>query len=156
MEPLLSQSLVSLTQYSYMHDYTACMVCAAPHSFLLLVAGTPTGVTANRTGYTSVLVFWNAPSQTPAGYEVFYQTSAAGDNTRLSGGNTTSCSQTELVLTGLTLEELYYIFVVAFGNDGAPLLPSLHSQPAMIMLCEFIFLNEISKYAVITAIIYYI
>ena len=100
---------------------------------LLSVAGTPTGVTASRTGYTSVLVSWTAPSPPPAGYEVFYQTSA-GDNTRLSGGNT---SNTNLTLTGLTLGETYWIFVVAFGEEGAPVLPSGHSNTAMIMLCEF-------------------
>ena len=103
---------------------------------ILLVAGTPTGVTANRTGYTSVLVSWTAPSPPPAGYEVFYQTSA-GDSSRLSGGNT---SNTELTLTGLTLGVAYYIFVVAFGEDKAPVLPSSRSKAAMIMLCEF--MNE--------------
>ena len=100
---------------------------------LLSVAGTPTGVTASRTGYTSVLVSWTAPSPPPAGYEMFYQTTA-GENTRLSGGNT---SNTKLTLTGLTLEELYYIFVVAFAEEGAPMLPSNHSSAAMIVLCEF-------------------
>ena len=97
---------------------------------LLSVAGTPTGVTANRTNYTSVLVSWTAPSPPPAGYEVFYQTTA-GDSSRLSGGNT---SNTELTLTGLTLEETYSIFVVAYGEEGAPVFPSSHSNKAMI--CE--------------------
>ena len=101
---------------------------------LLSVAGTPTGVTASRTGYTSVLVSWTAPSLPPAGYEVFYQTTA-GDNTRFSGGNT---SNTELTLTGLMLGETYSIFVVGFGEEGAPVVPSSHSNTAMIMLCEFI------------------
>ena len=103
--------------------------------FLLFsVAGTPTGVNASRTGYISVLVSWTAPSPPPAGYEVFYQTTA-GDISRLSGGNT---SNTELTLTGLTLGETYYIFVVAFGEKGAPVLPSRHSNTAIITLCEFI------------------
>ena len=101
---------------------------------ILSVAGRPICVTANRTGYTSVLVSWTAPSPPPAGYEVFYQT-PAGVSSRLSGGNT---SNTELTLTGLTLGETYYIFVVAFGEVGAPVLPSAHSNTAMIMLCEFI------------------
>ena len=99
---------------------------------LLSVAGTPTGVTASRTGYTSVLVSWTAPSPPPAGYEVFYQTTAGVSN-RLSGGNT---SNTELTLIGLTLEVTYKIFVVAFGGDEAPVLPSSHSNTAVIMLCE--------------------
>ena len=92
--------------------------------FLLSVAGTPTSVTANRTGCNSVLVSWMAPSPQPAGYEVFYQTTA-GVSSRLSGGNT---SNTEVTLTGLTLGETYYIFVVAFGEEGAPVLLSNRSN----------------------------
>ena len=111
-------------------------VCSALQ-VLLSVAGTPTGFTASRTGYTSVLVSWTAPSPPPAGYEVFYQTS---DDNRFSGGNT---SNTELTLTGLTLEGEYWIFVVAFGEEGAPVLPSSHSTPYTITLCEFMY--DISK-----------
>ena len=99
---------------------------------LLLVAGTPTDVATSRTGYTSVLVSWTAPSPPPAGYEVFYQTTA-GVSSRLSGGNT---SNTELTLTGLTPGESYSIFVVGFGEEGAPELPSSHSNTAMITMCE--------------------
>ena len=106
------------------HCYTSLL--------LLSVAGTPTGVTASRTGYTSAMVSWTDPSSPPAaGYEVFYQIT---DDNRFSGGNT---SNTNLTLTGLTLEMMYSIFVVAFGNDGAPVLPSSHSLKATIMLCEF-------------------
>ena len=95
-------------------------------------------VTASRNGYTSVLVSWTAPPPPPAGYEVFYQ-ATAGASSRLSGGST---SNTELTLTGLTLGYIYYIFVVSFGEDEAPVLPSSHSDTAMIMLCEF--MHEIS------------
>ena len=112
-----------------MIEFTACTLLAL---LFFSVAGTPTGVTASRTGYTSVLVSWTAPSPPPAGYEVFYQTS---DDTRLSGGNT---SNTELTLAGLTLGVTYSIFVVGYGEEGAPVLPSSHSNTAMIMLCEFI------------------
>ena len=127
-----------------MHDHiravsvTSCSLQLVLLILLLLVAGTPTDVTANRTGYTSVLVSWTAPSSPPAGYEVFHQT-AAGDSSRLSGGNT---SNTNLTLTRLTPGETYYIFVVAFGKGGTPLLPSSHSNQAIIMLCEF--MQEIS------------
>ena len=109
-----------------------CTLLALP--FVFSVAGTPTGVTASRTGYTSVLVSWTAPSPPPAGYEVFYQTTAI-DSSRLSGGNT---SNTNLTLTGLTLGETYYIFVVAFGEEGTPVLPSHHSNNVTILLCESI------------------
>ena len=101
--------------------------------FLLSVAGTPTGVTVNRTGYTSVLVSWTAPSPPHlAGYEVFYQTTA-GVSSILSGGNT---SNTNLTLTGLTPGEMYSIFVVGYGEEGAPVLPSNHSNKVIVLLCE--------------------
>ena len=74
----------------------------------------------SRTGFNSVLVSWSVPSSAPAGYEVFYQ--VAGGST-LSGGNT---SDTELTLTGLTLGE-HSFFVVGYGAEGEPVLPSAHS-----------------------------
>ena len=124
-----------------MTDVCSCTNYALLYYSLLLllflsnvVAGTPTGVTASRTGYTSVLVSWIAPSPlVPAGYEVFYQTTA-GVSSRLSGGNT---SNTKLTLTGLTLGETYSIFVVAFGQKGTPVLPSNHSNNVTVLLCEF-------------------
>ena len=120
-----------------MHDCTvAVMVCDAPLYIYSLVADTPTFVTTTRAGYTSVLVTWVAPSPSLA-YEVFYQIS---DSIRFSGGNT---SNAKLTLNGLTLDETYWIFVVAFGEEGAPVLPSDHSVAATITLCEF--MHEISK-----------
>ena len=42
-----------------------------------------------------------------------------------------------MTVTGLTLGVTYYIFVVSFGAEGAPVLPSAHSNPAAdIELCE--------------------
>ena len=98
------------------------------------VAGTPTGVTVSRTAATDVRVSWTAPSTGPTlvGYEVFYQTAAGS-----SGSNTTDTTTTELTLTGLVLGQTYSIFVVAFGSEGAPVLPSTHSNTAMITLSEF-------------------
>ena len=93
--------------------------------FLLAsVASTPTGVTVNRTGLTSAKVSWTAPSPAPAGYEVFYQ-----EETNKSLGNT---SNTELILTEMTLGVTYSIFVVAYGAEGAPVLPSAHSNTVTI------------------------
>ena len=98
-------------------------------TFAYLVAGTPTGVTVIRTGLTSARVSWTAPSPAPAGYEVFYQEKTeAGNitiNTSESLGNT---SKTELILTEMTLGEIYSIFVVAYEAEGAPVLPSAHSN----------------------------
>ena len=99
---------------------------------LLLVISPPTGVTASRTGFNSVLVSWSAPSSAvPAGYEVFYQVD--GGST-LSGGNT---SNIKLTLTGLTLGT-HSLFVVGYGAEGAPVLPSDHSNPASVMIGEIV------------------
>ena len=101
-------------------------------SSLPSVAGTPTDVTVTRSAVTSVRVSWTAPSTGPSlgGYEVFYQT-AAGSN----GSRTTTT--TELTLTGLMLRQTYSIFVVAFGQEGAPVLPSAHSNTEIISLSGF-------------------
>ena len=113
-----------------------CDCCTQLHCSLLVlllflpsVAGTPAGVTAHGTGYTSASVSWTAPSTgaPPAGYEVFYQLTGGGSI--VSGGNT---SNTELTLTGLTLGN-YSIFVVGFGAEGDPVLPSARSEIATIM-----------------------
>ena len=113
-----------------MSEYTTQLYC----SLLVLlpsVAGTPNSVTVIRNGYNSVQVSWTAPSPAPAGYEVFHQTTS--DATRLSVGNTTS---TMMTVTGLTLGVRYFIFVVSFGEEGTPVLPSVHSIAANITLCE--------------------
>ena len=97
-----------------------------------LVANPPTGVSVSRTGFNSVLVSWSAPvSAVPAGYEVFYQ--VTGGST-LSGGNT---SDTELTLTGLTIGT-HSLFVVGYGAEGAPVLPSAHSNTASVMIGEIV------------------
>ena len=99
---------------------------------LLLVVSPPTGVSLSRTGFNSVLVSWSAPSSAvPAGYEVFYQ---VGGGSTLSGGNT---SNTELTLTGLTLGT-HSLFVVGYGAEGAPVLPSAHSNTASVMIGEIV------------------
>ena len=64
----------------------------------------------------------------PFGYEVFYQ--LIGTRTRLSGGNT---SNTELTLTGLSLGH-YSIFVISYGADGDPVLPSAPSDTVMAIV----------------------
>ena len=144
MEPLLSQSPVSDAILACaMYDCTSSWSAVHNNIYLFLsVAGRPTGVKISRAGYTSVLVSWTAPSPPlPAGYEVFYQTSNIN---RFSGGNT---SNTELTLTGMqTLGKMNWIFVVAFGEEGAPVLPSPHSTAAVITLCALMHVkHEITK-----------
>ena len=72
------------------------------------------------------MVSWTAPSLTPAGYEVFYQTSTSSI---LSAGNT---SNTQLNISGLTVKENYTIFVVSFGEEGDTVLPSVHSDEVTV------------------------
>ena len=55
-------------------------------------------------------------------------------------------SNTELTLTGMILEVLYYVFVVAFAEEGAPLLPSHHSTAVTIILCKFKYMELLSSY----------
>ena len=91
--------------------------------------GTPTGVTARRSGFNTVSVSWMAPLKGPAvaSYEVFYQ---LGGTKNVSGGNT---SNTELTLTGLTLGN-YSIFVMGHGAKGGPVLPSDPSNVATVII----------------------
>ena len=49
------------------------------------------------------------------------------------GSNVTSTSNTELTLTGLTLGN-YSIFVVGYGAEGHPVLPSAHSETVTIII----------------------
>ena len=94
-----------------------------------LVAGTPTNVTANQNGFDSANVSWTAPSTgtPPAGYEVFYQLTGG---CIVSEGNT---SNTELTLTGLAPGS-YPIFVVGFGAEGDPVLPSARSETTIVTI----------------------
>ena len=95
------------------------------------VAGTPTGVTATRTGYSSIRVSWTASSMgaLPAKYVVFYHIIEKEDN--ISQEET---SNTDLTLNGLTLGS-YCIFVKGFGAEGdAAVLPSASSQPTTITI----------------------
>ena len=105
------------------------LLCLLLLLLLFSVAGTPTSVTANRTGYDCVSVSWTAPSTgaPPSGYEVFYQLTGGGSI--VSGGNT---SNTELTLTGLLIVGNYSIFVVSYGAEGDPVLPSDRSPTTSI------------------------
>ena len=98
------------------------------------VTGTPTGLSATRTGYNTVQLSWNAPaSNAPpvAGYEVFYAVS--GSKSTQSGGNTTNTT----ITTTLTVVDVTYdLFVVAYSN-AANTLPSAHSNNSTLDMSEF-------------------
>ena len=94
-----------------------------------VVLGAPENVTVNRTNIVNTLVSWIAPSSAPAGYEVFYYETFSSSRTNISGGNTSS---TELALTGLSLNKIYSVFVVAYGDNYA--LPSPRSNTASLQL----------------------
>ena len=131
---VLAIVLIKLSKRAVEPQQPVSQVSAVHCSLLVLlllpsVASPPTAVMVSRTGFNSVLVSWSAPSSAPAGYEVFYQ--VAGGST-LSGGNT---SNTELALTGLTLGE-HSFFVVGYGAEGEPVLPSAHSNTASVIIGE--------------------
>ena len=131
---VLAKVLIELSKRAVEPQQPVSQVSAVHCSLLVLlllpsVASPPTAVMVSRTGFNSVLVSWSAPSSAPAGYEVFYQ--VAGGST-LSGGNT---SNTELTLTGLTLGE-HSFFVVGYGAEGEPVLPSAHSNTATVIIGE--------------------
>ena len=88
-------------------------------------------ITAGRINFTNIVVTWVAVEPVPsAGYEVLYRK----DNTLFtsSGGNT---SNTELTLSGLSLEKGYFVYVVAHYNNSTS-LPSnnVHIPPGMVIL----------------------
>ena len=113
LDCLLLQLIVSVI--SIIHSpYHSILHCS--------VANSPANVRANRTAVDQVTVIWNAPPPRADSYEVFYQTAGAESST-FNGGNT---SNTELILTGLTLGETYFIFVVAFGAESVAVHRMLH------------------------------
>ena len=96
----------------------------------LIVAGTPTDLTATRlnTGEEHVQLSWSSVSGV-AGYEVFYQLSN-GNSSVMSAGTTTN---TMLDITsGLSLYSTYNFFVVSYGSEGSTVLPSDHSNTLLL------------------------
>ena len=86
-----------------------------------------------RTSIVSAAVSWVAPSPAPAGYEVFYFITSENNINYVSGGVTNT---TELILTGLSPDIGYSIFVVAFGDSNSTLL-SPHSETVLLPPGQF-------------------
>ena len=104
------------------------------------VAGTPTGLTAVRlnTGLACVQLSWLSVSEV-AGYEVFYEVSSSNSTTVMSAGTTTNTMLN--ITSGLNYTNTYNFFVVSYGSQGSPVLPSDHSNMTTLTLCEY--LNDI-------------
>ena len=116
-------------------------------NLFVTVTGTPTGLSAIRTGCNTVQLSWTAPaSNAPpvAGYEVFYVVS--GSDSTQSGGTTTNTSVSiEVQILGF----IYDFFVVAY-SDSTNTLPSAHSNSRTIDLGEF--LNDLNVKNFVTSL----
>ena len=95
------------------------------------VSDIPTNLTLTRlgTGLDRVQLSWSGSSPR---YEVFYSLSGSDDIQSLV--NTTDT--TYIVTSGLTPGLTYEFFVVSYGNDGTPVLPSVNSSIESVTLSK--------------------
>ena len=98
---------------------------------IFTVSDTPTNLTLTRlgTGLNHVQLSWTGSSP---GYEMFY--SLSGSDDIQSAGVTTDTTYN--VTSGLTQNETYEFFVVSYGNDGTPVLPSVNSSIESVTLSK--------------------
>ena len=109
------------------HDCCMHSICMKLHLFPQLLANPPTSMSAKLV-YPVLGSPGLPPSPSPAGYEVFYQ--AHGGGNRISRGTT---SKTYHDLNGLPLGS-HSVFFVAFGAEKDTVLPSAHSDMAIIII----------------------
>ena len=81
------------------------------------------------TGLLHLQLSWSGSSP---GYEVFYSLSGSDDIQSLV--NTTNT--TYIVTSGLMQDETYELFVVSYGNDSTPVLPSVNSSIESVTLSK--------------------
>ena len=81
------------------------------------------------TGLAHVQLSWSGSSPR---YEVFHFLSGS-DNIQ-SLVNTTDTTYS--VTSGLTQDQTYQFFVVSYGNDGTPILPSVNSSIESVTLSK--------------------
>ena len=95
------------------------------------VSDTPTDLTLTRlgTGLDHVQFSWSGSSPR---YEVFYSLSGSDDIQRAGVTTDTTYSMT----SGLTQDQTYEFFVVSYGNDGTPVLPSVISSIESVTLSK--------------------
>ena len=102
-------------------------------SLCVIVAGTPTGLTATRlnTGLTHVQLSWSSVSGV-AGYEVFYQLSS-GSSSVMSAGTTTNTMLN--ITSGLTSYNLITLYIFTGIDPGTYCIVGLYgiygSEPAV-------------------------
>ena len=101
------------------------------HYFNYTVSDTPTDLSLTRlgTGLLHVQLSWSGSSPR---YEVFYSLSDS-DNIQ-SLVNTTDTTYN--VTSGLTQGQTYEFFVVSYGNDDTPVLPSVNSSIESVTLSK--------------------
>ena len=122
----------------YIHWYRAKLIINTfynktldHHYFNYTVSDTPTDLTLTRlgTGLLHVQLSWTGSSPR---YEVFYSLSGSDDIQSLVNTTDTTYS----VTSGLTQGQTYEFFVVSYGNDGTPVLPSVNSSIESVTLSK--------------------
>ena len=95
------------------------------------VSDAPTDFSLTRvgTGLVHVQLSWSGSSPR---YEVFY--SLSGTDDIQSAGETTDTTYS--VTSGLSEDETYQFFVISYGNDGNPVLPSVSSGTESVTLSK--------------------
>ena len=97
------------------------------------VSDTPTlTLTRLGTGLDHVLLSWTGSSP---GYEVFYSLSGS-DDIQSAGVTTGTTYSLTSGPSGLTQGQTYEFFVVSYGNDGTPVLPSVNSSIESVTLSK--------------------
>ena len=98
---------------------------------IFTVSDTPTDLSLTRldTGLVHVQLSWSGSSPR---YEVFY--SLSGSDDIQSAGVTTDTTYN--VTSGLTQGQTYEFFVISYGNDDTPVLPSVNSSIESVTLSK--------------------
>ena len=109
--------------------YDACNTMFFP--LFTIGTGMPLEIKAARINFTNIVVSWADPAPISASralYEVFWRK----DNTPLSNsaGNT---SNTQLTLTGLTLRNGYFVYVVPLNNNNSSPSNTVHIEPGVVI-----------------------
>ena len=106
------------------------MLCFIDDHINYTVSATPTlTLTRLGTGLLHVQLSWTGSSPR---YEVFYSLSGSDDIQSLVNTTDTAYS----VISGLTQGQTYEFFVVSYGNDGTPVLPSVNSSIESVTLSK--------------------